>query len=280
MNRSRNPVNVFLLALSLTMPVAAVAEDAPKISVLRVCADPNNLPFSDATGKGFENRLAELIGGALGAKVEYTWWAQRRGFIKNTLQARLCDVVMGVPSDFPLALTTQPYYRSSYVLLYRKDRDYGLRSLDDPLLRKLRIGVHVMGNESPPPALALAKRGIINNVVGYSIYGDYRTASPPARLIEAVAKGDVDVAIAWGPLAGYFAKQSRNEMVVVSIADLPASSLPFQFSISMGVRKNDRAMKTRLDSVLEQKRHEIRALLEEYGVPLVDAPLNAASMQR
>lgn len=270
----RAPCQAIALAmLALPLTAASLDDDLQTRNgkALRVCADPNNLPFSDQAGEGFENRLAELIGRELNAKVEYTWWAQRRGFFRNTLAAGLCDVVMGVPSDLPMALTTLPYYRSSYVFVYRKDRHYALDSLDDARLARLKIGMHVMGGNNTPPAMALAERGIVSNVVGYSIYGDYRNASPPARLIDAVATGDVDLAIAWGPLAGYFAKREPVPLEVVPLAPSSATALPLEFSISLGVRKDAQAMKTKLDSVLTEKRGEIHALLEEYNVPLIEA---------
>ena len=255
------------LALLPASSRADTAPASPDNPVLKVCADPNNLPFSNQAGEGFENRLAQLLGQALGEKVEYTWWAQRRGFIRNTLKAGRCDVVIGVPSNFDQTLTTEPYYRSSYALVYRKNSGYDLHTLDDPQLAKLKIGVHLVGDGISPPAEVLARRGLVDNVVGYSIFGDYRQPNPPARLIEAVARGDVDVAIAWGPLAGYFARHSDRALVVVPLPQSGNAALPFQFSISMGVRRGDVTMRDRLNAVLEQKRPEIHALLEQYGVP-------------
>lgn len=265
----------------LLLSAAAWANDsmhapvnADAAHVLRVCADPNNLPFSNKAGQGFENQLAQLLGDALHEKVEYTWWAQRRGFLRSTLNAGRCDVVIGLPSGIPLALTTQPYYRSSYVLVYRKDKGYHIHGLDDPQLRHLRIGVHLIGDENPPPAMALAQRGITSNVVGYSIYGDYRQPNPPLQLIKAVAHGDIDVAIAWGPMAGYLAKQQPGELAIVPLTAGAQDAMPFEFSISMGVRRNDAALKTRLDTVLRDKHQEIQALLDRYNVPRVAAPAN------
>ena len=255
------------LALLPASSRADTAPASPDNPVLKVCADPNNLPFSNQAGEGFENRLAQLLGQALGEKVEYTWWAQRRGFIRNTLKAGRCDVVIGVPSNFDQTLTTEPYYRSSYALVYRKNSGYDLHTLNDPQLAKLKIGVHLVGDGISPPAEVLARRGLVDNVVGYSIFGDYRQPNPPARLIEAVARGDVDVAIAWGPLAGYFARHSDRALVVVPLPQSGNAALPFQFSISMGVRRGDVTMRDRLNAVLEQKRPEIHALLEQYGVP-------------
>jgi mxaJ protein len=243
--------------------------------VLRVCADPNNLPFSNEAGEGFENKLAEMMGRALGANVEYVWWTQRRGFVRNTLKVGQCDVVMGVPSDYGMTLNTRPYYRSTYVFVHRKGQAEGLRSITDPRLSELRLGVHAIGADNPPPAIALARQGVTQNVRGYSIYGDYRMPNPPARLIEAVARGDIDVAIAWGPTAGYFA-QRLNGLIVTPIAEQQAGALPFQFSMAMGVRKGDRERKARLDAALDRLQPEIDALLQRYGVPLVAMPARVA----
>lgn len=237
---------------------------------LRVCADPNNLPFSNEREEGFENKLAELVAREMHTRVEYTWWAQRRGFFRNTLKAGLCDVVLGVPSSFELALTTSPYYRSTYVFVSRKDRHLGIHSFDDAVLRRLKVGVQLIGDDSAntPPAHALSARKIIQNVVGYTVYGDYAEANPPARIIDAVARGDVDVAIAWGPLAGYFARRNKVALEVVPVSpqfDLPF--LPFVYDISMGVRRGDDALKEELERILELKRAEIDKILDDYDVP-------------
>lgn len=241
--------------------------------VLRVCADPNNLPFSNQRGEGFENKIAELLARDLGERVEYTWWAQRRGFFRNTLRAGKCDIVIGVPLAFEMALTTKPYYRSTYVFLTRKDRHLNLTSLDDPSLKKLRIGVQIIGDDfsNAPPAHALGRRNIIGNVKGYTVYGDYSQPNPPARIVDAVAKGDVDVAIVWGPLAGYFAKQSRVPLEVVPVSpQIDQPFLPFVFDISMGVRRDDQELRDQIEQVLERRRDEVDRILREYAVPRVD----------
>jgi mxaJ protein len=239
---------------------------------LRVCADPNNLPFSNERLEGFENKIAALIAREMNVDVQYTWWAQRRGFIRNTLKANECDLVIGVPSSFELAQTTSPYYRSTYVFVYRKDRRLNIRSFDDPLLKKLKIGVQIIGDDSAntPPAHALTNRQIIQNVRGYTVYGDYSQANPPARIVEAVAKGEVDVAIVWGPLAGYFAKRQKVPLEITPVSpeiDLPF--LPFVFDISMGVRRGDDAFREELEQILVRRRAEIDSLLDEYGVPRI-----------
>jgi mxaJ protein len=262
-----------LLALAIAAAGCAAKGHAdPPARELRVCADPNNLPFSNQKGEGFENRLAELIARDLHARVRYTWWPQRRGFIRNTLKAGECDLVTGIPSSFEMALATRPYYRSTYVFVTREDRGLKIRSFDDPILRKLRIGVQMIGDDgtNSPPAHALANRGVIENVVGYSVYGDYSQPNPPARIVEAVAKGEIDIAVVWGPLAGYFAPRQKAALELTPVSpqiDMPF--LPFVFDISMGVRREDAKLAAELDGILERRRPEIESLLDRYGVPRV-----------
>lgn len=240
---------------------------------LRVCADPNNYPFTRQQRDGFENRIAALIATDLGATVEYTWHAQRRGFFRETLKARTCDVVMGVPVGLGMARTTRPYYRSGYVFVTRAARALRLRSLDDPRLRTLTIGVPLVGDDgaNPPPEHALARRGIVDNVRGYSLFGDYTHDAPPAELVRAVAKGDVDVAIVWGPLAGAFAKQSDVPLEVTPIAEAADDGVPLAFDIAIGVRKPDEALAAELDRALAAHAQEIDAILDQYGVPRLPA---------
>jgi len=242
-------------------------------SVLRVCADPNNLPFSNQRGEGFENKIAALVARDLRADLRYTWWAQRRGFVRHTLGAGECDALMGAPAHYGRVLTTAPYYRSSYVFVSRRDRRLGLRSFDDPRLRGLRIAVQMIGDDyaNSPPAHALARRGIVTNVAGYMVYGDYARPSPPARIVEAVVRGEVDVAVVWGPLAGYFAQRSATALDVVPVSPaLDPPALPMTFDIAMGVRRGDAALRVRLDDVLRRHRGEIDAILAAYGVPRVE----------
>ena len=252
--------------------VAAAPQFTRPAGVLRVCADPNNLPFSNERGEGFENKIAELLAQDLGDRVEYTWWAQRRGFFRNTLRAGTCDLVIGVPSGFEMAATTKPYYRSTYVFLYRKDRHLSIKSLDDPLLKKLRIGVQIIGDDysNAPPAHALTRRNIVENVRGFTLYGDYSKPDPPARIVDAVANRDIDLAIVWGPLAGYFAKQSHVPLEVVPVSpQIDQPFLPFVFDISMGVRRDDQELKDQVEQFMERRRGEIDRILEDYRVPRV-----------
>ena len=238
---------------------------------LRVCADPNNLPYSNRRGEGFENRIARLVAKELGTTVEYTWWAQRRGFVRNTLKAGKCDVIIGVPASFELTATTRPYYRSSYVFVTRRDRNLQISSFDDARLRQLRIGVQLIGDDgaNSPPAHALANRGIVEHIVGIPVYGDYAKKDPSRAIVDAVTSGRVDVAAVWGPIAGYYARHAQLALTPVSPQiDLPY--LPFVFDISMGVRRGDDDLRARLDAILQRKAPEIDAILREYGVPRVD----------
>ena len=252
-------------------PVSDTRRPTP-VRVLRVCADPNNLPYSNDKQQGFENAIASLVARDLNARLAYTWWPQRRGFVRMTLKRGDCDVIMGIPSNFDQALPTTPYYRSSYVFLSRTDRHLGITSFDDPRLKKLKIGVQMIGNDhvNSPPAHALAQRGIIDNVTGYTVYGDYRSQAPIRDIVDAVAQGKVDVAVVWGPQAGYFARQEPVALDIVPVSpqiDLPF--LPFVFDISMGVRRGDTALREQLDREIERRRDDIERILDRYGVPRV-----------
>ncbi|HEX8172561.1 MAG TPA: substrate-binding domain-containing protein [Thermoanaerobaculia bacterium] len=255
---------------------AAPPPHAPAARVLRVCADPNNLPFSNRAGEGFENAIADVIAKDLHAQVRYTWWAQRRGFLRNTLKAHTCDVVMGMPTAMDMAAVTRPYYRSSYVFVTRKDRKLRIESLDDPILKKLRIGVQIIGDDgaNAPPAHALSNRGIVENVRGYTVYGNYEQPNPPARIIDAVARGEIDVAIVWGPLAGYFASREPVALELVPVSpqiDLPF--LPFVFDIGLATRREDAGLRQELDTILERRKPEIDRILARYGVPRLDTEM-------
>ena len=250
-----------------------------EIKQFRICADPYNLPFSNRRLEGFENKIADLMAEEFGASPTYIWWGQRMGFIRNTLKATLkearCDVVMGIPKGYDPVLWTQSYYRSTFVFVFRKDKGIRVKSLDDPVLRRLKIGVHLLGNDytNPPPVHELTRRGIVTNVVGYSTF--YSPENQPNRIIEAVTSGEIDVAIVWGPVAGYFAKKQSAELELVPVPS-GADDLPFAFDISMGVRHGEETLKAQLEGVLDRKRAEIRRILTDYGVPLMDDRVDAA----
>ncbi|MFC4313700.1 substrate-binding domain-containing protein [Steroidobacter flavus] len=269
---------LFLIAVIAALAAMDIrmmrAHSAPvQTDELRVCADPNNLPYSNERGEGFENRLAELLARDLNKKVVYTWWPQRRGFIRNTLDAGRCDIVIGVPTSIEQVRTTVPYYRSSYVFVTRRADRLHIDTFDDERLRMLRVGLHTIGDDysNVPPAEALARRGIARNVHGYPIYGDYSKASPARGLIDAVARNEIDVAVAWGPIAGYFADRAAVplEVSVLSAQD-EEPQLAMRYSIGMGVRRDNAQFSAQLGRVIDRRRADIRELLASYGVPLVD----------
>lgn len=238
----------------------------------RVCSDPENMPFSNDRLEGFENRIAGVIAKDFGATPSYIWWGQRRGFIRNTMNATLeqgrCDIVIGVPVQYDLVRTTKPYYRSTYVFVYPKGKGWTITSLDDPRLKNLKIGVHMLGDDytNPPPVHELSKRGLVDNVVGFNTF--YSATNPPSAIIDAVAGGRIDVAIVWGPAAGYFAKHQRVPLEMVPVPS-GKGNLPFAFDISMGVKRGNAALKEQLEKVLDRRQAEIEGILKEYGVPLL-----------
>lgn len=256
--------------MALVVLMTAGATSAPR--ELRVCADPNNLPFSNRKLEGFENRIADLIAGELQATVKYTWLRQRRGFIRRGLKAHGCDLVTGIPNASEMVLATKPYYRSTYVFVYRKNANLQLRSFDDPALRQLKIGLHAIGEDgaNPPPAHALARRGIVSNVVGFKMFDVESVENPQGQVIDAVAAGDIDVAIVWGPFGGYFAKRQKEQLEVMPVSPaIEPTGMPFVFDISMGVRPGDTALKTEFDNILDRRRRDVQRILDEYGVPQV-----------
>jgi mxaJ protein len=239
---------------------------------LRVCSDPNNMPFSNRQGQGFENKIAELVARDLGRSLVYFWSPQRRGFVRNTVNAGRCDLVMGVPAQYQLLQPTRPYYRSSYAFVSRRDRQLRVRSFDDARLKALTIGIQITGADydNPPAAQALAARHLVENVRGYTVYGDYSRPDPQRDVVDAVADGRVDVAVVWGPLAGYYGGREPTEIDVVPVSggeDSPA--IAFAFDIAMGVRREDRSLRKALDAIILRRRVEIRRILASYGVPLL-----------
>jgi mxaJ protein len=250
---------------------ASSAASPPAGRTLRVCADPDNYPFTRAQGDGFENRIADVIANELGATLEYTWSAQRRGFFRTTLKARRCDVVLAVPAGFEMTRTTHPYYRSSYVFLSRADRKLRISSLDDPRLSRLKIGVQLIGDDgaNTPPAHALARRGIVDNVVGYSVFAG------PDDIATAVARGDIDVAIVWGPRASSFARASRPRLVVTPMRAASDDGLALAFDIAMGVRHPDAALAADLDRAITARQGDIDRILDAYRVPRMPIPVGS-----
>jgi mxaJ protein len=265
----RRSLALILAGIGLCAAAAAAAGD------LRICADPNNLPFSNDRQEGFENKIAELLAHDLGMTPRYVWWAQRRGNLRQTLNAHQCDVVPGIASGIEMVATTRPYYRSTYVFVTRVSNGPPPASFDDPRLKGWTLGVQMIGDDgaNTPPAHALSRRGLTGNVRGYPVYGNYANPNPPSAIVDAVAHGDIDVAVAWGPMAGYFAQNAAVPLAVTPVSPwLDGPQWPMVFDISMGVRKDDLVLRQRLDEALEKERPEVARVLRSYGVPVVEEP--------
>jgi mxaJ protein len=238
---------------------------------LRVCADPNNLPFSNEHGDGFENKIATLVARELHRPLKYFWLPQRRGFIRNSLNAGRCDVVIGVPAQYGQLQPTKSYYRSSYAFVSRRDRHLRIESFDAPPLKTLTIGIQVSGDDynNPPAAQELASRHIVQNVRGFTVYGDYSGPDPQRAIVDAVADGRVDVAIVWGPLAGYYAQRESTPIDVRQVTAVRSGSASrFTFDIAMGVHRDETTLRAALDAVITHRADAIRQILRAYGVPL------------
>jgi mxaJ protein len=230
---------------------------------LRVCGDPDNLPFSNKNREGFENKIAEVIAKEMGAELTYYWWPHQRGLIRNTLRAGQCDVLISIPQGWEPVLWTRPYYRSGYVIVSPKAKGHKITSLDDPVLKQLKIGVYV----NSPPAEALAEKGIVKNMVGYNPLDHQQDR--PGKIIEDLIAGEIDVAVVWGPVAGYYAKKlNASHLDIVPLQDGDPGN-PFSFEFSMGVREGNKALKAQLEEALSKRQAEIQKILEDYGVPLL-----------
>jgi mxaJ protein len=252
--------------------VAAAPRTGAADSALRVCADPNNLPYSNERLEGFENRIAAIVAGALGRPVHYFWLPQRRAFVRSTLGAGECDVIIGVPAGYERVATTRPYYRSSYVFVQRAGTTPPLHSFDDTRLATMTVGIQITGEdyENPPPAQALAFRHLVDRVRGFTVYGDYSQYEPQRAIIDAVANGQVDTAAVWGPLGGYYATREPVALRVTPIAPaVDRTGLPFAFAIAMGVRHGNAPLLQEINRALAAHRGEITAVLRSFGVPLL-----------
>ena len=233
---------------------------------LVVCADPDNLPFSHQDGRGFENRIAELVAQDLRARLVYRWLPLRRGVVSKTIGARVCDVLMGVPADPAGVATTIPYYRSSYALVTRTGWGAPVSSFDDTRIRVSRIGVPLIGADGAeaPPASALARRGMLDNVKGFPVYGALPVAQ---RMVDALATRQLDIAVGWGPAVGYYARRAKVSIDLELVPD--ETSIPEAFSIAIAVRDDEPELRDALNAALDRERSRIDAVLVEYGVPLL-----------
>lgn len=238
---------------------------------LRVCVDPYDLPFSNDKEEGFENKIAHVVAQDLNATVINYWWPTRRGVLRSSILAGRCDVMIQAPVGLDPVATTKPYYRSAYYFVYRSDRGLQVHSLDDTILKHLRIGVNIIGYDytNTPPAHALGARGIVG-LVGF---GNFLNPDPkadhPQDIFDALAKDSIDLAIAWGPLAGYWVKHEPVPLTMTPLPDSDAASgMPFAFDMAMGVRRRDKELRAQLDSAITRRRAEIIRILKAYNVPL------------
>ena len=245
--------------------VKAQTSEAVDRSALRVCADPGNLPFSYRAEEGFENKIAHLLAEDLGVPVRYTWFPQTTGFVRNTLGARKCDLVIGISLGFELLQNSNPYYRSSYALVYRSDSGLAIESLTDPALKDLRLGVVAR----TPPATIMARQGLLGNTRPYHLMADTRFNKPGKKMVEDVVAGEIDVGVLWGPIAGYYALKHDAPLTVVSMIGKPGETR-LDFRITMGLRFNEPDWKHQINDLIAKKQVEINAILMDYGVPLID----------
>lgn len=267
MRRARLTASVLALAvLSIGGTAAGQTADLVDRRVLRVCADPANMPFSNDRQEGFENKVAELLGDKLGVPVAYTWFPQATGFIRQTLGAKRCDLVMGYAQGHELVQGTNHYYKTAYVLVYPEGSDLaGVTSLDDERLQGKRLGV-VAGS---PPATILAMKGLIGLAKPYPLMVDRRFMNPAADMLNDIASGDIVAGILWGPIGGYFAREADTPMTVVPLTNETIG--PRQvYRITMGVRHNENEWKRRLNRLIRRHQDEIDAILAAYGVPILD----------
>ena len=269
-------VSLGALILAAGAPIEAQRPAPMTPGLLRVCADPDNLPSSNRDGQGLENKLAELLATTWNSRLEYVWWAAPRGTMRM-LNGTYCDVMLQMPTGFDMAGVTRPYYRTGYVIAQKRSAT-PIVSLDDPRLKTLKIGVHLFSadGENTPPAMALSAHGVVGNLIGFSttyIGGMNR----PEDIIKAVINDSIDVAIVWGPIAGYYDKQLNAGLLLAPLEDDSASRIPMAYSMGMAVRRRDREFKDSLQTFLDSKRSEIQALLQQFGMPLLPLPADSAS---
>jgi len=246
-------------------PAAAQNPDIADRSVLKVCADPSNLPFSDQKKDGFENKIAELLGTALVVKVEYTWYPQIIGFVRNTLQTHRCDLVIGTVAGDESMQTTNPYYFTTYVMLYRSDKGLSLKGLQDPQLARLRLGVV----SATPPSDLLVRHALMANAKPYPLSVDTRVESPTHQMVKDLMAGSIDVGLLWGPIAGYYRQHDKLPLTLVPLADEPGAAR-MKYHIAMGVRPNEPEWRRRVNAMIVEQQPQLTAILREYGVPLLN----------
>jgi len=265
MNVAARSFQVASLLLIVAGPAPAQTNDIVDRSELKVCADPNNLPFSDEKKEGFENKIAEVIGAELGLKVDYDWFPQVIGFVRNTLRAHRCDLVMGTVAGDEIMQTTNPYYFTTYVMFYRADKGFTFEGPEDPRLAGLRLGV-VAGT---PPADLLVHHDLMSHTRPYALNVDTRAESPTHQMVQDVVDGTIDVGFLWGPIAAYYRKRDDLPLTMVPLKNEPGAAR-MEYHIAMGVRVNEPEWRRRINAAILKRQDEITAILRDYGVPLLN----------
>ncbi|MFM9154062.1 MAG: substrate-binding domain-containing protein [Methylocystis sp.] len=241
--------------------------------VLRVCADPNNLPFSNEKGEGFENKIAEYLAKKINKELAYAFYPGATGFVRNTLNAHLCDVILGIPQGNDLVQPTNPYYRTTYAIVTRAGSELeGVTTLDDPRLKSKQHRIGLVANT--PPGNILAKEGLMGAVKPYPLMVDTRFDSSSATMIRDLEAGEIDVALLWGPIAGYYVKNTKTKLNLAPIRETAGTRMAFR--VAFGVRHSDQIWKRDLNQFISQNKSELEKILIDYGVPLIDengAPL-------
>ncbi|MCA1370123.1 substrate-binding domain-containing protein [Bradyrhizobium sp. BRP14] len=257
---------VLLLAFAGTAPALAQTSDLVSKTAFRVCADPANLPMSDRSGAGFENKIAELMASKLGLPLQYTWFPMATGFVRKTLQANACDVVIGYAQGDELVLNTNHYYTSAYVLIVASNSPLaGVTKLSDPLLADKRIGI-VAGT---PPATHLARNGLMPKAKGYHLMVDRRYEDPADEMLADLQSGAIDAAVLWGPIGAPLVRASHPDLKVTPLLSEPTPPRLF-YRITMGVRQGEKVWERKLNSLIRRNQSEINAILAKAGVPLLN----------
>ena len=235
----------------------------PTDNEFRVCADPENLPYSNQKGEGFENKIAEVLAKDLGKELTYEFWLDRQGYLRNTINAQRCDVIIGMGSDVDSLRTSKPYYRSGYVFVYRKSSNYNIKDWDAEDLKKGFIGI--VGES--PPTIPLRDHNLMANARPYRLQRDLNLS--PGHMIDDLVAGKIDVAIIWGPIGGYYAKQSKEPLVVVPVPEYKSVNVKGkeEWNISVAVRKKDKDRMEMIQGALDRNQAKIFKILDDYGIP-------------
>ena len=260
------------LLVALTVAVGRLSPAHPQApgeildrTELHVCADPNNLPFSNEKGEGFENKIAKVVGDELGLPVRYVFFPQVVGFVRNTLRARTCDIIMGTAAGDDIVQTTSPYYYSTYVAVYLRDKGFEFTDFSDPKLKSMRFGIV----SATPPSDLLIRHDLMENAKSYALMVDTRFESPTYEMVDDLENGRLDIGLLWGPIAGYYAKDAKQPLAMIPVPNEEGAPR-MDYHIAMGVRNNEPEWRRRINAAIAKRHSEVTAILRDYGVPRLD----------